>query len=195
MQQILELLPIALFFWAYSMSGETINVVGYTLTFDGIYTATAFLMIASVLHLGGTWLFTRKVERRLALLVLVIVVTGGLTLALRDNIFILWKPTLFNWALAAVFAGSHFVGSKKPLIERMLGSQLQLPLAIWQRLSKIWIGYFIMVGAMNLVVAYQFSEAFWVSYKLYSAIGFTLLISIATAVVVSPYLKESETSK
>ena len=59
-------------------------------------------------------------------------------------------------------------------------------------------GYFFLVGALNLVVAYLFSEAFWVDYKLWSAIGYTLIIAIITALILSPHIKEdspSETQK
>ena len=51
---------------------------------------------------------------------------------------------------------------------------------------------FAIVGALNLVVAYGFNEETWVSYKLYSAIGFTLLLTILTALLISPHLKEEQ---
>ena len=190
MQQIAELIPIALFFISYSLKGESWQLGSYTLQFDGIYTATAILMIATVVQVSLTWLITKKVEKRLLLLMGVILVTGGLTLILQNKIFIQWKPTIFNWALAIVFIASQYIGDRKTLMERMLASQMQLPEHIWKRLSNTWVIYFIIVGILNLVVAYQFNEAFWVSYKLYSAIGFTLLISIVTAVMISPYLSE-----
>ena len=63
---------------------------------------------------------------------------------------------------------------------------------MWTRLNLLWTANFIVVGALNLFVAYRFSEAFWVSYKLYSAIGFTLLLTILTAVLVSPHLQAQD---
>lgn len=190
MQQITELIPIALFFISYSLNGDTWQIGSYTLAFNGIYTATAVLMIASVIQLLITWLITKKAERRLLLLVAVILVTGSLTLLLHNKIFIQWKPTIFNWILALLFVGSQFVGQKKTLLERMLGKQMNIPQNIWLRLSNIWVGYFIIVGILNLVVAYEFSESVWVSYKLYSSIGFTLLISVITAIVIAPHMSD-----
>ena len=78
-------------------------------------------------------------------------------------------------------------------MERTLGSQIHLPRPVWTRLNLLWVTNFAVVGALNLVVAYYFSEATWVSYKLYSAIGFTLLLTIITAVIVSPHLKDEPT--
>lgn len=189
MQQFLEIIPVVLFFFAYYNKGNSLELFGYTIEFDGIYTATAILMIATLIHLILTWAITKKVEKRLLLLALVIIVTGGLTLFLQNNKFIQWKPTLFNWVLALAFIIAPFFGGKKTLMERMLGSQLTLPGLAWLKLNKLWIANFIIVGALNLVVAYGFSESAWVSYKLYSSIIFTLLVTLFSAIILMPYLK------
>jgi len=118
-----------------------------------------------------------------------VLIFGGATLLLRNQMFIQWKPTIFNWVLAIAFGVSQFVGEKN-LMERTLGSQVRLPKPIWTKLNLLWVSNFAIVGALNLVVAYRFSEATWVSYKLYSALGFTLLLTILTAILISPHLKE-----
>lgn len=189
MQQIAELIPIALFFIVFFMKGTEIDVAGFHYELDGMYSATAVLIVATTLQVLLTWLVTRKLEKRLVLLFLVVVITGGLTLILQNKIFIQWKPTLFNWALALAFIGSQFLGSGKSLLQRTMGTQIELPNRIWARLNYLWITYFIIVGALNLVVAYGFSEDFWVSYKLYSAIGFTLILSVITALMIAPHAR------
>ncbi len=77
-------------------------------------------------------------------------------------------------------------------MERTLGSQIHLPRAVWTKLNCLWVGNFVLVGGLNLVVAYGFSEETWVSYKLYSAIGFTILLTILTALLISPHLKDEQ---
>ncbi|TXS96246.1 septation protein A [Parahaliea maris] len=191
MRQLLEFVPIALFFIVYQMKGETITFGDWTYTLDGIFSATAVLMAATIAQVLVTWLMTRQLERRLIWLTLAVCIFGGATLVFRNEAFIQWKPTIFNWVLAIVFGGSQFIGEKN-LMERTLGSQLQLPHPIWTRLNLLWVSNFLIVGALNLVVAYGFSEETWVSYKLYSAIGFTLVLTILTALIVSPHLKEQE---
>ncbi|MFT6889632.1 MAG: intracellular septation protein, partial [Halioglobus sp.] len=57
-------------------------------------------------------------------------------------------------------------------------------------LNFLWVANFVIVGALNIYVAYSYSEETWVSYKLYSAIGFTLVLTILTALLISPHLKE-----
>ena len=189
MKQLLELLPLVLFFGAYQMDGDTLAVGGWSHTFDGIFSATAVLMISTAL----TWLISSLLEKRndkrLMWMTLAVLLFGAATLILRDQRFIQWKPTVFNWVLAAVFLGSQFIG-KRSVLERVLGSQLSLPRPIWTRLNVLWIGNFALVGALNLFVAYRFKEAVWVSYKLYSSIGFTLALMLLTVAIVAPHVKD-----
>lgn len=191
MKQLAEFIPIALFFIAYQLDGESISLGGWEYTFDGIFSATAILMLATVAQVGITWAITRELERRLLWLLLAVSVFGGATLMFRNQMFIQWKPTIFNWALALAFGASQFIGDKN-LMERTLGSQIHLPKPVWTRLNLLWVSNFAIVGGLNLVVAYGFSEATWVSYKLYSAIGFTLLLTILTALLISPHLKDEQ---
>ena len=191
MKQILEFLPIVLFFGAYQMSGETLTVGAWSHTFDGIFSATAVLMIATI----AVWLImlaiTQRNDKRLMWMMVAVVVFGTATLVLRDQRFIQWKPTVFNWVMAVLFFGSQFVG-KKTLLERLLSQQLVLSEVIWKRLNALWVTNFVTVGALNLYVAYQYEEAFWVSYKLYSSIGFILLMMLLTVMIVAPHLRSED---
>ena len=191
MKQILEFLPIVLFFGAYQMDGDTLTVGAWSHTFDGIFSATAVLMIATI----AVWLImlaiTRRNDKRLMWMMVAVVVFGTATLVLRDQRFIQWKPTVFNWVMAVLFFGSQFVG-KKTVLERLLSQQLVLSEVIWKRLNALWVTNFVTVGALNLYVAYQYEEAFWVSYKLYSSIGFILLMMLLTVMIVAPHLRSED---
>ena len=191
MKQLAELIPLLLFFGTYQMKGTTIAVGGWSHTLDGIFSATAVLIIATVAQVILTWVLTRKLEKRLLWLLAAVSVFGGATLLFRDQTFIFWKPTVFNWVLALTFAGSHFFGERN-LMERTLGSQIQLPKPVWTKLLWLWTGNFAVVGTLNLYVAYNFSESFWVSYKLYSALGFTLVLTIITALIIAPHMHEDD---
>ena len=191
MKQLLEFLPLVLFFGAYQMDGEIVTVGGWSHTFDGIFSATAVLMVSSVMVWLMACALSRQNERRLMWMAIAVVVFGAATLILRDQRFIQWKPTVFNWVLAVVFFGSQFVGDRN-LLERLLGGQLSLTRRVWTQLNALWVGNFTLVGALNLFVAYQYEEAFWVSYKLYSSIGFTILLMLLTILIVAPQLKEQE---
>ena len=188
MKQFLEFLPLVLFFGAYQMNGETISVGGWLYAFDGIYSATAVLMFSSVAVLFAAFVLERRLDKRLMWMTITILVFGAATLILRDQRFIQWKPTVFNWVLALVFLASQFVGDKN-LLQRFLGQQLSLPQAVWGRLNLLYVAHFSLVGALNLFVAYRYEEAFWVSYKLYSSLGFTVALMVLTVLLLYPHLK------
>lgn len=192
MKQFLEFIPIVLFFIVYQLDGESVSVGSWTYVFDGIFSATEVLIAATAVQIVVARMLTGYWEKRGVWTFLAVSIFGGATLFLRDQTFIQWKPTIFNWGLALVFLGFQ-IFARKSVLERALGAQLTLPASVWTRLNLLWISNFTLVGALNLFVAYRFSEATWVSYKLYSAIGFTLVLTILTAVVVSPHLQAQET--
>ena len=194
MKQLAEFLPIIIFFVIYQMDGSTINLFTWSHTVDGIYSATKALIVATLFILPLQWWLTGYIEKRLLWTSAAVFVFGGATLFFRNELFIQWKPTVFNWGMAAAFAVSQFWG-KKNLIERLMGAQIQIPRAIWRRTCWVWVAHFSMVGTLNLYVAYQFSEATWVSYKLWSGVGFTFFIMVITMIIIGPWIKSDGVSK
>ena len=193
MKQLAEFVPIIIFFVIFKMDGSTISFMDWSHTVDGIYSATKALLVATFFILPLQWWLTGYLEKRLLWTSAAVFVFGGATLFFKNELFIQWKPTVFNWGMAIAFAVSQFWGDKN-LIERLMGSQIQIPRAIWQRICWVWVAYFSMVGALNLFVAYQFSEATWVSYKMWSFIPLTFFIMVVTAIIMSPSLKADDTS-
>ncbi len=190
MLQLLEMLPLVIFVLVFRQKGQSIDFAGFHHEFDGIYSATAALMIATVLQVLIAWVWKRNIEKRMLWLLATVLIFGGATLFLRNQLFIQWKPTVFNWTMSLILLGGHFF-ARKNFVHKLIGEQLQLPEAICTRISFVWAGYFFVVGALNLIVAYQFSEAFWVDYKLWSAVVFTLLIAVITALMVAPFMKDA----
>ncbi len=166
MQQLANFLPILVF-------------VGVFFAAD-IYWATGALMAAVTVQLGACKLLGWPVGRELKLTFWVSILFGGLTLVLRDETFIQWKPTVINWLLSAALIGGHFMG--KNLIEKVLGGQLKLPPPVWTHLNFGWAAGFFLAGALNLVVAYGFSMEVWVSYKLIGGFALTFGYIILTFV-------------
>lgn len=143
MKLLYDFLPIVLFFAAYN--------------FYGIYVATAVAIVASAVMVAIGWLHNRKIERMHLVSLVVILVMGGLTLWLQDKAFVMWKPTLINWLFAFVFIGASYLG--KPLVQRLLEGQLSLPSDVWSRLNWMWVAFFVVSGAANLVVARHYLTA------------------------------------
>jgi intracellular septation protein len=144
MKLLIDFFPVLLFFAAFKL-------------YD-IYVATAVAIAASVVQVGWVWLRHRRTETMHLVTLGLLVVFGGLTIALQDRTFIMWKPSIVNWLFAAVFLGSHFVG-ERPLVERMMSHAVEVPSRIWRRLNLLWTGFFIFSGLANLFVANGFFTA------------------------------------
>ncbi len=180
MKFLFDLFPIILFFAAYKM-------------YD-IYVATAVAIGAAFVQTGLFWMKNRRFEKMHVITLAILVVFGGLTLALRDPVFIKWKPTVVNWLFAGVFIGARLF-SKTTLIERMMGHAISVPPAVWQRLNWAWVLFFIFIGIVNLYVAFNYSESAWVNFKLFGMMGMTLVFVFGQAFYLGRYMetKEDET--
>ena len=134
---------------------------------------------------------TRKVNRIYAASTALVLILGGATLALRNPLFLFWKPTVLNWAVALVFLGSQYIGAK-PIVQRMMESAAQLTAAQWRTLNQIWVAFFVFIGALNIYGAYSLSEAFWVKFKLFGMLGLTLAFVIIQTIWLTAVMKPVE---
>ncbi len=180
MKFFLDLLPVVLFFVAFKV-------------YD-IYVATAVAMAAAAAQVGWTWLRHRRVERLPLITLGLILVLGGATLALQDETFIKWKPTVVNWLFAAVFLGSHFIG-RTPMVQRMLGASMELPAPVWVRLNQAWVTFFAGMGLANLGAAYGFDTETWVNFKLFGMMGLTLLFVLGQGLYLARRLEAEPTTE
>lgn len=164
MQQLLELVPLLAFvgtYWATDLK-----------------TAIVVLMASMVALVAGTWLARRPVSRTLLASTVLVVVLGALSVFLDNPLFFKWKPTLLNWALAAVFLGSAFVGERtfaERILDSVAGASIRLDRPGWLRLNAMWVGFFAISGALNIVVAYRFPESVWVNFKVFGLLGLTVV--------------------
>ncbi len=82
---------------------------------------------------------------------------GGATILLHDARFIMWKPTLLFWVGALVLLASHLMG--KNGLKAMMGKEITLPEGVWRSLTFAWLAFLVLMGLVNLFVAYTFTEA------------------------------------
>ena len=175
MQLLLDYLPILAFFAAYIVSKD-------------IFLAIVVIMVVAPVVLAVQWYMTRKLNRMTAISTGLVVAFGGITLLLDDPVYFYWKPTVFYWVFALVCLVSHFVG-EKTIVQRMLeaasktsDTPLELAPAHWRTLNLMWIGYALVSGALNIYVAYTFSQATWVNFKLFGLLGLTVLFLVIQSV-------------
>jgi intracellular septation protein len=174
MKFFFDFFPIVLFFVAFKLAG--------------IYAATGVAIGATVLQVAWLKLRRQPVHGMLWASLAIIVVFGGATLALQDETFIKWKPTVLYWLFGAVLAGAALV--RRNLIRVMLSEQMQLPEMVWARLNLSWIAFFAFMGAANLYVAFNYPTDQWVNFKLFGGMGLMLLFVVAQAFVLARYAED-----
>jgi intracellular septation protein len=140
-KQFIDFIPLLLFFIVYKLDPRVIDLAGHELTFGGIYSATAVLIISSIVVYGAIFISQRKLEKSQWLTLVACLVFGSLTLAFHSETFLKWKAPVVNWLFALAFIGSHFIGDRL-LIKRIMGHALTLPEPVWTRLNMAWIVFF-----------------------------------------------------
>ncbi len=176
MKLILDFFPILLFFGAFK--------------FYDIYTATGVLMAGTVIQMAIIWFTERKLLPMQKATLVLILLFGTLTLALHDDRFIKWKPTVLYGAMALALAVALWM-FKKNFLKMLLGAQLELPTNIWGRLNVAWIAYCVFMAVLNGYVAAYFSTEAWVNFKLWGYV-FPIVFLVAQGLYISPHLKSDE---
>ena len=151
-------------------------------------------MVASVSQVVFYRLKFQHYDKMHLISLAIIVLLGGATLFFHNPVFIKWKPTGIYWLSALVFFGSSFIGSK-PLIQKMMEANVQLSNKIWHRLNFAWSIFFIIMGALNLYVAYYYDTDAWVNFKLFGGVGLTLLFVLIQAFYLTKHMDEKGLEK
>ena len=205
MKLLFDLFPVILFFVVYKLGGAYPHEAGQLastllsgLIASGhvseaqapILLATAVAIVASLAQVGWLLARGRRVEPMLWVSLGVISVFGGATIWLNDETFIKWKPSI----LYLLFAGSLLVGRlfwRRNFVRALLGKQIELPDPVWERLLWVWSGFFTLLAAANLYVAYSFSTDTWVNFKLFGLMGLTLAFVIGIGVWLSQHIRDA----
>ncbi len=188
-KQFIDFIPLLLFFIVFKLESRDIELAGHVISFGGIFSATAILVISSVLVYGSLFLAHRRLEKSQWITLVGCLFFGGLTLAFHSETFLKWKAPVVNWLFALGFAGSHFIG-EQPLIKRVMGHAVSLPDRIWTRLNIAWIVFFLFLGTSNLFVAFNF-PSIWVDFKVFGSLGMTVLFLIGQGIFLSRYMQDT----
>jgi len=173
MKLLLDFFPIVLFFGAFKIWG--------------IFVATTVAIVATLLQLAWMRYRTGRTEPMQWLSLGVIVLFGGATLIAQDETFIKWKPTVLYWAMGgALLVGQVFF--RRNWLQSLMKNQMALPDHAWRVMLWSWCGFFALMGALNLWVAYHFDTDTWVNFKLFGGMGLMLVFVLAQAMYLGRHM-------
>ncbi len=176
-----DFLPLLLFFIALFVGNRFYPN-------EGIYIATGVAILAScaqMIHLKWTH---QTIQAQNWLNFIIILVFGGLTLILHDDTFIKWKPTILYWGFAIALLGGRLF--KRNFIEDLLSKEITLPSFVWHRLNIAWSCFFIVLGLLNLWIAFTLTTEQWALFKVFGSLLLILVFSVLQGLYMAKYLKK-----
>jgi intracellular septation protein len=208
MKLLFDFLPLILFFASFKLAESRPDQAAELATgwfgplasrgaVDGdvapVLLATAVVMAATALQIGGLLARRKRVGTTLWVSLALVLIFGGATLWFHSETFIKWKPSVLYWTMGAGLWVSHTL-LRHNLLHALMGGQIELPSAIWQRLNFAWIAFFGLMGLLNIYVAYSYSTAVWVNFKVFGSLALMLVFLIVHAIYLSRHLKHEEPS-
>ncbi len=174
MQMLADFFPILIFFIVFKIWG--------------VFAATAAAIVVSIIQVIFYRVKHGKFEKMQLITLAIIVILGGATLIAHNDIFIKWKVSVVNWVFGIVLLATQW--SDMPLMKRLLSQKINLPDQVWKKLNLSWAIFFIVMGIINIYVAYHTSTATWVNFKLFGVLGLTVLFAIGQAFFLAKHIKE-----
>ena len=157
----LDIGPLVLFFAANSRFG--------------IFVGTGTFMIAVVAALLVSYTVPRQWPIMPLVTAIVVVVFGGLTLALHDETFIKLKPTIIYVLFGGILLGGYIF--EKPFLAILFDSMFHLTPEGWRKLTLRWALFFLALAVLNEAIWRTQSTDFWISFKLFGFVPITFVFA------------------
>jgi intracellular septation protein len=175
MQYLFDFFPIILFFTTFKVT-------------QSIILATSIAIPATFVQLIWHRWKNGKYNKTHIVSFFSILILGGATIFLKNELFIKWKPTVVYWLLAIIVWASQLFG-KKPIIRRLIENNVELPNKIWQTLNLSCGLFFTLMGVANVYIMYNYDTDTWVNFKLFGTLGLTLCFILIQGVIMAKHVK------
>jgi intracellular septation protein len=154
----------------------------------GIFAATAGFMAAVLIALAVSYALTRHIEMMPIVTAIIVLIFGGLTLVLHDELFIKLKPTIIYLLFGGTLLGGLALG--KPLLGMVFDQMFHLTDEGWRKLTWRWVLFFFALAVLNEIVWRTQTTDFWVSFKLFGVVPLTFLFGALQMPLINKYSVE-----
>jgi intracellular septation protein len=151
----------------------------------GIFAATGAFMVAVIAALGVSYVLIRRWPVMPLVSAAIVIVFGGLTLVLHNELFIKLKPTIIYLLFAGTLIGGLIL--RKPLLSIVFDSMFHLTDEGWRKLTIRWAAFFSFLAVLNEIVWRTQTTDFWVSFKVFGVMPLTFLFALLQYPVLMKY--------
>lgn len=159
MQHIFSILPIAGFFLAYKFGNKIIP------QYEPIIIATGTIMACVILLWIYAIISKTKQDKMTIYSNIFIIIFGMMTIFFKDPVFIKLKITIINVLFGSFMV--YNVYAKNPSIGKLFAGKIIMLDENWRKFALRLAILFFMIAIGNEIVWRNFSEEFWVSYKVF----------------------------
>jgi len=175
---VLELGPLIVFFFSNSRGKQLAEIFPALAELGGpIFIATAFFMVAITISLVVSHLLTGKLPIMPLVTGVVVLIFGGLTLYLQDELFIKLKPTIVNLLFGSILLGGLAFG--RSLLGYVFDSVFKLDDEGWRKLTFRWGVFFLCLAVLNEIIWRNFSTDFWVAFKVWGMMPISMVFTLS----------------
>src|ERR1700712_3072922 len=202
MKFIFDILPVILFFAMYKIAGRMPDqgaalathwlgalvqggIVGATEA--PALLATAVVVVATIAQVLWYKATRQKIHLMLWVSTALIVIFGALAVWFHNQMFIMWKPSIYFWVSGLIFWASQTFFHKN-IWRSALGEDLVVPDTVWQRFNFSWVAFFALMGLLNLVVVYFFRD-YWVSFHTFVSTGLSFVFGATAFYYLSKHIE------
>jgi intracellular septation protein len=173
----LELGPLGVFFLGNAYGAQLAEIFPPLAALGGkLFIATALFIAATAIALVASLALTRRLPIMPVVTGIVVLVFGGLTLALQDEVFIKMKPTIVNLLFGSTLLGGLLFG--RPLLGYVFDTVFKLDDEGWRKLTFRWGVFFFFLAIANEVVWRNFSDDAWVNFKVFGIMPITVIFTL-----------------
>ena len=158
----------------------------------GIYGATAVFMAAVFVALGLDYVLEKRLSPMPLFTAVLVLIFGGLTLYLKNDIFLKMKPTVLYAFFGAVLLGGLSVN--RLFIKYVFAQAFELDEPGWRQLTWRWGLFFIVLAILNEAVWRNASTDTWVNFKTWGIIPLIFLFALAQTPFVMKHHVEPDKS-
>lgn len=157
----------------------------------GVYWATGIFIVATVVAGAISYALNGKVSPLMMFSGVFVIVLGGLTIWLQNDVFIKLKPTIYYATVTGILLGG--LGMNRVVLRDVAEFAFKLTDEGWRKFTVRLALFFAVMAGLNVWVAFNYSFETWLWFKFAGLAALTFIFILTQAPLFERYeLKDAD---